>query len=158
MALYEKCLVKIIEFLAENASSYYERDSLVADPDYGNILSSLLVGPCALEFTKAKTADHYWTDPHADELVQRHRIGGGRRGSSITSRAPIINFKRSLNTSTDETNNGTFKSIAACSVAKDYVESLHQNPRGTLLYGKNNVQVLPVSKFSFSIMYFIIFL
>lgn len=34
------------------------------------------VGPCALEYTKLKTADHYWTDPSADELVQRHRIHG----------------------------------------------------------------------------------
>ena len=33
-----------------------------------------LVGPCALEYTRMKTPDHYWTDPPADELVQRHRI------------------------------------------------------------------------------------
>jgi type IV secretory pathway VirB6-like protein len=32
------------------------------------------VGPCALDYTKMKTADHFWTDPPADELVQRHRI------------------------------------------------------------------------------------
>jgi len=70
LALYEKRLTKIIEYLVSNASSFYDRDSLVADPDYGSILSSLLVGPCALEFTRAKTADHYWTDPHADELVR----------------------------------------------------------------------------------------
>lgn len=69
MALYEKRLTKIIEYLVSNASSFYDRDSLVADPDYGSILSSLLVGPCALDFTRAKTADCYWTDPHADELV-----------------------------------------------------------------------------------------
>lgn len=143
MALYEKRLVKIIEYLVENASSYYDRDSLVADSDYGCILGSLLVGPCALDFTKAKTADYYWTDPHADELVQRHRISSGRRSSSVSSRNPIINFKRSLNTSTDEANVGTFKSMASCAVAKDYVESLHQNCKATLLYGKNNVQVLP---------------
>jgi len=24
-----------------------------------------------------KTADHFWTDPSADELVQRHRIHSG---------------------------------------------------------------------------------
>lgn len=30
--------------------------------------------------------------------------------------------------------------------AKDYVESLHQNDRAPLLYGKNNVMVQPVSK------------
>lgn len=31
--------------------------------------------------------------------------------------------------------------------ARDYVESLHQNSRATLLYGKNNVLVQPVSSF-----------
>ena len=36
--------------------------------------SLVSVGPCALDYTKMKTADHYWTDPPADELVQRHRI------------------------------------------------------------------------------------
>lgn len=30
------------------------------------------------------------------------------------------------------------------SSAKEYVESLHQNSRATLLYGKNNVRVQPV--------------
>lgn len=69
VALYEKRLAKIIEYLVNNANNYYERDALVADPDYGSILSSLLVGPCALEFTRAKTVDHYWSDPPADELV-----------------------------------------------------------------------------------------
>ncbi|KAH8387140.1 hypothetical protein KR093_005048, partial [Drosophila rubida] len=142
LALYEKRLTKIIEYLVSNAQSYYERDSLVADPDYGSILSSLLVGPCALEFTRAKTADHYWTDPHADELVQRHRISC-RRSSSTCSRPAIINFKRSLNTSSDDASSCSFKSIASASVAKDYVESLHQNAKATLLYGKNNVHVLP---------------
>ncbi|XP_062138758.1 small G protein signaling modulator 1 [Drosophila sulfurigaster albostrigata] len=142
LALYEKRLTKIIEYLVSNAQSYYDRDSLVADPDYGSILSSLLVGPCALEFTRAKTADHYWTDPHADELVQRHRISC-RRSSSTCSRPAIINFKRSLNTSSDDASSCSFKSIASASVAKDYVESLHQNAKATLLYGKNNVHVLP---------------
>ncbi|XP_064555934.1 small G protein signaling modulator 2 [Drosophila montana] len=142
LALYEKRLTKIIEYLVSNAQSYYDRDSLVADPDYGSILSSLLVGPCALDFTRAKTADHYWTDPHADELVQRHRISC-RRSSSTCSRPAIINFKRSLNTSSDDASSCSFKSISSATVAKDYVESLHQNAKATLLYGKNNVHVLP---------------
>ncbi|XP_037936319.1 small G protein signaling modulator 1 [Teleopsis dalmanni] len=144
LALFEKGLAKIIEYLVTNANTYYDRDAVVADSDYGSILSSLLVGPCALDFTRAKTADHYWTDPHADELVQRHRISSGRRSSSTCSRPSIINFKRSLNTSSDEASTSSFKSIASATVAKDYVESLHQNSRATLLYGKNNVQVLPV--------------
>lgn len=37
---------------------------------------------------------------------------------------------------------GVGSSVAHC--AKDYVESLHQNNRATLLYGKNNVHVQPV--------------
>uniref|UniRef100_A0A1A9WQ21 Rab-GAP TBC domain-containing protein n=1 Tax=Glossina brevipalpis TaxID=37001 RepID=A0A1A9WQ21_9MUSC len=144
LALSEKRLVIIIEYLVANASSYYEKDSLVANSDYGSTLSSLLAGLSALEFTKAKTVDHYWSDPHADELVQRYRLSAGRRSSSVSSRPPVINFKRSLNTSTDEANAApTFKSLASHTVAKDYVESLHQNSRAILLYGKNNVQVLP---------------
>ena len=69
LALYERRLSKIIDYLVSNANLFYDRDALVADSDFGSILSSLLVGPCALEFTRAKTADHYWSDPHADELV-----------------------------------------------------------------------------------------
>lgn len=34
--------------------------------------------------------------------------------------------------------------LAAC--AREYVESLHQNSRARLLYGKNNVLVQPVGK------------
>ena len=41
----------------------------------------LIVGPCALEFTRVKTSDHLWTDPHADELVQRHRMHTSNRTS-----------------------------------------------------------------------------
>ncbi|XP_068159438.1 small G protein signaling modulator 2 [Drosophila tropicalis] len=143
LALYEKRLAKIIEHLVNNASNYYDREALVADADYGSILSSLLVGPCALEFTRAKTADHYWSDPCADELVQRHRISSGNR-TPPTCHRPIINFKRSLHTSSEDTSSGgSFKACSPASVAKDYVESLHQNSRTTLLYGKNNVLVLP---------------
>ncbi|XP_073833326.1 small G protein signaling modulator 1-like [Musca autumnalis] len=142
VALYEKRLSKIIEHLVSNANNYYDRDALVADPDYGSILSSLLVGPCALEFTRAKTADHYWSDPPADELIQRHRISSGNR-TPPTCHRPIINFKRSLHTSSEDTSSGSFKASSPASVAKDYVESLHQNSRTTLLYGKNNVLVLP---------------
>lgn len=142
LALYERRLSKIIEHLVNNASNYYERDALVSNADYGSILSSLLVGPCALEFTRAKTADHYWSDPHADELVQRHRISSGNRTPPSCQR-PVINFKRSLNASSEDCSSGSFKSNSSASAAKDYVESLHQNSRATLLYGKNNVMVLP---------------
>lgn len=57
-------------------------------------------------------------------------------------RRPIINFNRSLNASSED----SYSSRSGTQhVAKDYVESLHQNSRATLLYGKNNVMVLPLS-------------
>ncbi|CAH2093890.1 unnamed protein product [Euphydryas editha] len=143
IALFERQLAKIIEHLVNNASRYYERDALVADPDYGSILSSLLVGPCALEYSKAKAPAYFWTDPPADELVQRHRMSAGTT-TPPSVRRPILNFRRSLNASSDDgsvVNAGTANTSA--SSAKDYVESLHQNSRATLLYGKNNVRVQP---------------
>ncbi|CAG5044138.1 unnamed protein product [Parnassius apollo] len=143
IALFEKQLAKIIEHLVNNANRYYERDALVADPDYGGILSSLLVGPCALEYSKAKAPACFWSDPPADELVQRHRMSAGTT-TPPSVRRPILNFRRSLNASSDDTgSSNTATGNATGSSAKDYVESLHQNSRATLLYGKNNVRVQP---------------
>lgn len=144
LALFDKKLSRIIDHLVVNATRYYERDSLVADPDSGSILSSLLVGPCALDYTRSKTTDHFWTDPPADELVQRHRISNSN-ATPPTGRRPMMN-KRGLHTSSDDVSNGSFKSVSSPSAAaaKDYVESLHQNSRATLLYGKNNIIVIPV--------------
>ncbi|KAK4877826.1 hypothetical protein RN001_010332 [Aquatica leii] len=138
LALFEKQLSRIIDYLVANATRYYDKDALVADPDYGSILSSLLVGPCALDYSRTKTADHFWTDPPADELLQRHRISSSH-STPPPVRRPIPNFRRSLNTSSED-------SSSRCTtqhIAKDYVESLHQNSRATLLFGKNNVLVSP---------------
>lgn len=101
-------------------SKYYEKEALLADPVFGPILASLLgepeslcwanggggagaegapyklavpvstVGPCALEYTKLKTADHYWTDPSADELVQRHRIRGPPNRQDFPAKRPAL--------------------------------------------------------------------
>nr|XP_014346589.1 PREDICTED: small G protein signaling modulator 2 [Latimeria chalumnae] len=73
-----------------SSSKYYEKEALMADPVCGPILASLLVGPCALEYTKLKTADHYWTDPSADELVQRHRIHGAHGRQDSPSKRPAL--------------------------------------------------------------------
>lgn len=55
------------------------------------------VGPCALEFTRVKTSDHLWTDPHADELVQRHRMhSNNRTGMNQTSMMINLNNTYSL--------------------------------------------------------------
>ncbi|XP_074700188.1 small G protein signaling modulator 1 isoform X1 [Strix aluco] len=134
-ALFEKVLDKIVHYLVENSSKYYEKEALLMDPVDGPILASLLVGPCALEYTKMKTADHFWTDPSADELVQRHRIHSSHcRQDSPTKRPALCIQKRHSSGSMDDR-----PSLSA----RDYVESLHQNSRATLLYGKNNVLVQP---------------
>ncbi|XP_026541256.1 small G protein signaling modulator 1 isoform X2 [Notechis scutatus] len=134
-ALFEKVLDKIVHYLVENSSKYYEKEALLMDPVDGPILASLLVGPCALEYTKMKTADHFWTDPSADELVQRHRIHSSHcRQDSPTKRPALCIQKRHSSGSVDDR-----PSLSA----RDYVESLHQNSRATLLYGKNNVLVQP---------------
>uniref|UniRef100_UPI0037E918B4 small G protein signaling modulator 1 n=1 Tax=Semicossyphus pulcher TaxID=241346 RepID=UPI0037E918B4 len=136
-ALFEKVLDKIVLFLVENGSKYYEKEAVLMDPVDGPILASLLVGPCALEYTKMKTADHFWTDPSADELVQRHRIHGGHcRQDSPTKRPALCIQKRHSSSSMDER-------PSPSPSAREYVESLHQNNRVTLLFGKNNVLVQP---------------
>uniref|UniRef100_A0A665UTC9 Small G protein signaling modulator 1a n=1 Tax=Echeneis naucrates TaxID=173247 RepID=A0A665UTC9_ECHNA len=136
-ALFEKVLDKIVLYLVENSSKYYEKEAVLMDPVDGPILASLLVGPCALEYTKMKTADHFWTDPSADELVQRHRIHGGHyRQDSPTKRPALCIQKRHSSSSMDER-------ASPSPSAREYVESLHQNSRATLLFGKNNVLVQP---------------
>lgn len=133
-ALMEKLLDKIVLYLVENCSTYYEKDAMMMDPVDGPILASLLVGPCALEYTKVKTADHFWTDPSADELVQRHRIHSGHCRQDSPSRRPALIQKRQSSGSMDD---------RPLTWVREYVESLHQNSRTTLLFGKNNVLVQP---------------
>ncbi|XP_062873722.1 small G protein signaling modulator 1 [Trichomycterus rosablanca] len=136
-ALIEKVLDKIVLHLVENCSKYYEKEAVLMDLVDGPILASLLVGPCALEYTKMKTADHFWTDPSADELVQRHRIHSTHYRPELTAKRPALCIqKRHSSSSIDERPSPSMS-------ARDYVESLHQNSRATLLFGKNNVLVQP---------------
>jgi hypothetical protein len=56
----------------------------------GMIVFLTAVGPCALDYSKTKTQDHFWTDPPADELVQRHRISSGH-ATPPSCRRPALN-------------------------------------------------------------------
>ncbi|XP_041097137.1 small G protein signaling modulator 2 isoform X2 [Polyodon spathula] len=136
-ALFDKVLDKIVQYVVDNSSKYYEKEALMHDAVYGPILAALLVGPCALEYSKLKTSDHFWTDPSANELVQRHRIHGahGRQDSSPSKRPALGIRKRQ--------SSGSMSEDRLAASARDYVESLHQNSRTHLLYGKNNVLVQP---------------
>ncbi|XP_062872439.1 small G protein signaling modulator 2 isoform X1 [Trichomycterus rosablanca] len=136
-ALFEKVLDKIVQYIVDNSSKYYEREALMHDSVFGPILAALLVGPCALEYTKLKTADHFWTDPSANELVQRHRIHGAHRGQEASpSRRPALGIRK-------RQSSGSMSEDKFAASAREYVESLHQNSRVHLLYGKNNVLVQP---------------
>ncbi|XP_034995164.1 small G protein signaling modulator 2 isoform X3 [Zootoca vivipara] len=135
-ALIERVLDKIVQYVVDNCSKYYEKDALLADPVCGPILACLLVGPCALEYTKLKTADHFWTDPSADELVQRHRIHGAHGRQDSPSKRPALGIRK-------RHSSGSMSEDRFAASARDYVESLHQNSRTHLLYGKNNVLVQP---------------
>lgn len=42
-----------------------------------------------------KTSDHIWTDPHADELVQRHRMHSNNR-AAVQSTAIMMSMNSSL--------------------------------------------------------------
>ncbi|KAM4627962.1 small G protein signaling modulator 2 [Polymixia lowei] len=136
-ALFEKVLDKIVQYIVDNSSKYYEREALMHDPVFGPILAALLVGPCALEYTKLKTSDHFWTDPSANELVQRHRIHGAHRGQDASpSRRPALGIRK-------RQSSGNMSEDKFAASAREYVESLHQNSHTHLLYGKNNVLVQP---------------
>ncbi|XP_022625736.1 small G protein signaling modulator 2 [Seriola dumerili] len=136
-ALFEKVLDKIVQYIVDNSSKYYEREALMHDSVFGPILAALLVGPCALEYTKLKTSDHLWTDPSANELVQRHRIHGAHRSQdAIAGRRPALGIRK-------RQSSGSMSEDRFAASAREYVESLHQNSRTHLLYGKNNVLVQP---------------
>ena len=140
--------------MVANSSRYYDKDALLSDPVDGEIFASLLIGPCALDYSKIKSQDHFWSDPSADELLQRHRLSSqtaqngsmtppaGRRPLGVTYRWPTS----SLDFGAKSTTNGSDgemtprASSLSCS-PRDFVDSLHQNCRSTLLYGKNNVVV-----------------
>ncbi|XP_068172997.1 small G protein signaling modulator 2 isoform X3 [Antennarius striatus] len=136
-ALFEKVLDKIVQYIVDNSSKYYEREALMHDSVFGPILAALLVGPCALEYTKLKTSDHFWTDPSANELVQRHRIHGAHRCQETSvGRRPALGIRKRQSSS-------SMSEDRFAASAREYVESLHQNSRTHLLYGKNNVLVQP---------------
>jgi len=139
ISLFEKKLHKIISYLVNHSERFYESDkSIVGDPDLGPIFASLVVGPCALEFSRVQQSDSYWSDPPADELVQRHRISSTSKLSNTNTPTKGI-LKKALSSQVSELEE---RRGSIPFQAREYVESLHQNRSSSLLYGKNNVQVV----------------
>lgn len=114
-----------------------------------------------------KTSDHIWTDPHADELVQRHRMHTSNRTNNTNNslkyrpnlqmnvnineflsfflrRRKYFSFQLKRHASSSGEEAQKHHQLISVNPARDYVESLHQNARSQLIYGKNNVYVQPV--------------
>lgn len=158
IALFEKKLMPLVEHLVSNSSKYYEKEALLAEAVSGQIFASLLIGPCSLEYSKMKTQDHVWTDPSADELIQRQRMNplsngngtppSGRKPLGVTyHRRPGVSDDHSISSAKSETfddTHNTSRTSSTCS-PRNHFDSLHQNLTSTLLYGKNNVYVHSVS-------------
>lgn len=56
---------------------------------------------------------------------------------------PALQYRKPVSCSSEDVGVAPPRSVPLN--ARDYVESLHQNNKATLLYGKNNVHVQPVS-------------
>ncbi len=68
LALINKLLAKIMDYIVSNSNKFYQPFALIADPVDGLIFNSLLAAPCALEYTRMKTCDYLWSDQNADEV------------------------------------------------------------------------------------------
>ncbi|MFH4975860.1 hypothetical protein AB6A40_002569 [Gnathostoma spinigerum] len=140
IALKERKLPAIIDHIhtSPQCRRYYEKDALMMDAVKGGVIAALLVGPCAIDYTSMKHVDS-WSDPSADELLQRHLIHSMANSTSpkCLHRPPLSLLKHgsSVVSSVDSC------SSSGCTYARDYVYSLHQNVKSSLLYGKNNVTV-----------------
>ncbi|KAI6201561.1 Small G protein signaling modulator 1 [Aphelenchoides besseyi] len=79
-----------------------------------------------------------YRDPTADELVQRFRIAST---SSLTSAPPKRPSLTIVKRGSSVIRAADAQVAVACTLSRNCVSSLHQNVRGSLLYGKNNVAV-----------------
>lgn len=137
VALVEKLLAQIVASLVEHFDKFYDPHAILADPVSGPLVANLLDGPCALDYSKMKTPDCRWSDPSADELVQRHRIHSGlslRRRQGPLNKPQLATHSPCIE-----------EFVVAPSLAREHVESLHQNAGANMLFGKNNVELQPAS-------------
>uniref|UniRef100_A0AAF5PQI8 Rab-GAP TBC domain-containing protein n=3 Tax=Wuchereria bancrofti TaxID=6293 RepID=A0AAF5PQI8_WUCBA len=137
-ALLAKILPAIIGFIhnSVHCRRYYEKNSLILDAAKGGVVAALLVGPCAIDYTMMDHQCDPYEEPLAGELVERHRsIHSCSATPPTPKRPPLTVMKRgsSIVTSVDSC------SSPMCTFGRDYVYSLHQNVKASLLYGKNNV-------------------
>uniref|UniRef100_A0A1I7XZL9 Rab-GAP TBC domain-containing protein n=1 Tax=Steinernema glaseri TaxID=37863 RepID=A0A1I7XZL9_9BILA len=140
VALQEKVLCVILDFIfsAHHCRRFYEKDALIVDPVKGGMIAAMLVGPCALDYSMLRTVENGWSDPTADELVQRHRIHSCASIPSPSPKRPSLSVMRRGNSIVRSAD----VSGPPAAISREHVSALHQNIRSSLLYGKNNVGVV----------------
>jgi hypothetical protein len=177
--------MQIAELIIENANKFYLPYALACDPSDSNLFCSLLIGPCLLDFTRIKSVKDFWSDQNADELMSRYKLSNlpdmsQTKASFLSvsnqSKSKIVNtenvtmnsdfvtksFESKSNTNSSTTDYySPFQDVnltrvnASSSNPKDYVESIHQNLKSKLIYGKNNVLVNQVYCFFFFLINFL---
>jgi hypothetical protein len=130
--------MELIELIIEHSNKFYMPFALIADPFDGNLFCSLLIGPCTLDVTRIKSLNDFWSDPNADELIDRYKLSN--ISNNLEPLSILINDKNS------PTKAVIRKNKQIISNHKEYVESIHQNNKSQLIYGKNNVLVNQVFK------------
>ncbi|KAK0416535.1 hypothetical protein QR680_012547 [Steinernema hermaphroditum] len=140
IALQEKILCVILDFIfsTHHCRRFYEKDALIVDPVKGGMIAAMLVGPCALDYSMLRTVENGWSDPTADELVQRHRIHSSASIPSPSPKRPSLSVMRRGNSVIRSAD----ISGPPVAISREHVSALHQNIRSSLLYGKNNVGVV----------------
>lgn len=154
ISILNKSLIKIIDYIVQNSSKFYYQHALLSNPVEGPLLVSLLAGPCAFgNYTRFKTIDN--ADPDADELIRRHKMHNNQNSKShcLPALSPFNpshdqfqksnNHSNQIQTAINSQNN--MNSNLSLGNLKEFVESLHQNIKSQLVYGKNHVIVNQVN-------------
>ncbi|CDW59213.1 small G protein signaling modulator 2 [Trichuris trichiura] len=137
LALVEKVLDLIVDYIAKNAPRYYDPEALMFDSVTGNMVAGLLVGPCALEYTKEALLDedNRFNGFTISELLQRNQFRSTKSAGNGT-RSPHLSLtaRRASSLNIDVVN--TCKTFV-----HEHFMSLHESPKSHLLYGKSNIAV-----------------
>uniref|UniRef100_A0A5S6QT94 Rab-GAP TBC domain-containing protein n=1 Tax=Trichuris muris TaxID=70415 RepID=A0A5S6QT94_TRIMR len=137
VALVEKVLDLIVDYIAKNAPRYYDEEALMFDSVSGNMVAGLLIGPCALEYTKEALLDddNCFNGFTISELLQRNQFRASRSmGTGSQSPNLSLTVKRTSSLNADV--------VDLCQAfVHEHFMSLHESPKCHLLYGKSNIAV-----------------
>lgn len=140
IAILRKTLTEIINYIIKNSSKFYYPNALMANSVDSTLLVALIAGPCSFDkYTRFKTIEN--ADPDADELIRRHKLN---QSSPLSPYRAVTTRLKKVNLNYSENQNQNSNRLSACFI-KEFVESLHQNVKSQLVYGKNHVIVNQVN-------------